>query len=111
MSEPCGVQMLADQSRFAGKHRSPAWKLPTLIIATVVASTIWGEFGLLPRYELQVQLGRANDRVAAVERENQRLLREVTLMERDPAVLERVVAEELSWGTEGAVIYRFDEPR
>ena len=49
MSEPCGVQMLADQSRFAGKHRSPAWKLPTLIIALAIGAASCGGDYIDPR--------------------------------------------------------------
>lgn len=81
--------------------------LPTLLIATVAVTTIWGEHGLLQRHALERRLEAANVELATVERENQRLLRELSLMERDPVVLERVVAEELGRAREGSTLYRF----
>jgi cell division protein FtsB len=85
--------------------------LPALLVALVVVSTVWGEHGLVRRYQLHKQLEHANDRLAATERENQRLLRELTIMDEDPVVLERIVADELAWGPEGSVLYRFQEPQ
>jgi len=85
--------------------------LPALVIASLAASAIWGESGLLARHELRADLDKANHTLAATERENQRLLRELRLMESDPVLLERVVAEELSWAREGDTLYRFDTDR
>jgi cell division protein FtsB len=81
--------------------------LPALVIASLAASALWGESGLLARHQLRGQLARANDSLADTERENQRLLRELRLMDQDPLLLERMVAEELGWGRQGDVIYRF----
>lgn len=83
--------------------------LPALVIASLAASAIWGESGLLARHDLHGRLDKANADLAATERENQRLLRELRLMESDPVLLERVVAEELGWAREGDTVYRFDE--
>jgi len=80
------------------------------VVALVVLSTVWGEHGLVRRYQLQRQLEQANERLATTERENQRLLRELSTMDEDPVVLERIVADELAWGREGSVLYRFEEP-
>jgi len=82
--------------------------LPALVIASLAASAIWGESGLLVRHQLRGRLASANDDLAAVERENQRLLRDLRLMEQDVVLLERLVAEELGWGREGTTIYRFE---
>lgn len=95
--------------------QGPAWPrvllalLPAIVMASVGASTIWGESGLLARRQLERELVEANAELAAIERDNQRLLRELRLMDEDPVVLERMVAEELGWGAEGATIIRFVE--
>ncbi len=82
--------------------------LPALVLGTVAVSTIWGENGLLARHRLRAQLAAENAQLASIERDSQRLLRELSLMERDPTVLERMVADELEWGHDDAVIYRFE---
>ena len=83
--------------------------LPALLVMSVVVTTIWGEHGLLRRMHLERELRGANDTLASIERENQRLLRELSTMSDDPVVLERVAADELQWATPGTVLYRFDE--
>ena len=90
-------------------HRVLLVVVPLAITVTVVVSTIWSDHGLLARHQLQVELVHAQAELAEVERENQRLLREIRVMERDPVVLERLVADELRWGREGDVIYDFGE--
>jgi cell division protein FtsB len=81
-----------------------------MVIAGLAASAVWGESGLLARHRLQHRLDHANAELAAIERENQQLLRNLRLMDQDPIVLERMVAEELGWGRDGATLYRFDDP-
>lgn len=81
--------------------------LPAVLMVSVGVSTIWGESGLLARHQLERELVEANAELAAIERENQRLIRELRLMDEDPAVLERLVAEELGWGRADATIIRF----
>jgi cell division protein FtsB len=85
--------------------------IPAVIIVSVALSAVWGNNGLVTRAKLRGELDHAAARLATVDRENQRLLRELQLMEQDPQVLERVVAEELSWGRQGATIYRFDDEK
>jgi cell division protein FtsB len=80
-----------------------------MILATLAASVVWGESGLLARRHLAERLDRSNQDLAAIERENQRLIRDLRLMEQDPAVLERLVAEELGWAREGTTLYRFED--
>lgn len=84
--------------------------VPAMILAGIAASTVWGHNGLIARAELQANVDKAGTKLAGVQRENQRLLRELTLMNEDPVVLERMVAEELMLGRPGATIYRFDAP-
>lgn len=90
-------------------HRVLLVVVPLAITVTVVVSTIWSDHGLLARHQLQGELVQAQAELAEVERENQRLLREIRVMERDPVVLERLVADELRWGRQGDVIYDFGD--
>ncbi len=82
--------------------------LPAAAILGVAGSTVWGDDGLLARSELEQELETASARLSKIDRENQRLLHELQVMSEDPVVMERVVAEELSRGKNGAIIYRFD---
>ena len=80
-----------------------------MILSALAASAVWGESGLLARRLLADQLEHSNAELAAIDRENQRLLRQLRLMEQDPAVLERLVAEELGWAREGTTLSRVDD--
>ena len=82
--------------------------LPALLLAGIAASAVWGDSGLLARHRLRADLREANTELARVERENDRLLRELTTGDQDDVVLERMVAEELGWGRDDATIYRFE---
>ncbi|MEQ1505265.1 MAG: septum formation initiator family protein [Myxococcota bacterium] len=82
--------------------------LPAVALAGIGLSTVWGESGLLVRHELGDRLSSGNQDLAAVERENQRLYRELERMEQDPVVIERQIAEELGWARQGTTVYRFD---
>ena len=82
--------------------------LPAMILASIAASAVWGESGLLARHVLRGRLDRAGGDLTALDRENQRLLRDLSVMEEDPVVLERIIAEELGWAREGTTLYRFD---
>lgn len=85
--------------------------LPAMVIASVGLSAIWGDNGLMARHRLERELAEASADLAGMERENQRLLRELVLMEQDPLTMERLVAEELGWGGEDTTIYRFESSR
>jgi cell division protein FtsB len=95
--------------RATAVHRLLLTLIPAMLIASVALSTIWGNNGLIARHQLEQQLQADTRDLASIDRENQRLLTEIGRMDRDPQVLERVVAEELSYGRKGAVIYRFDD--
>lgn len=92
-------------------HRLVLAVVPAAILVVIAASAIWGDSGLLVRYELAARLLEANAQFADVDRENQRIVHELVSMEEDPVVIERVIAEELGWARDGAVVYRFDDPR
>ena len=82
--------------------------VPAAIIFGMAVTAVGGENGLAARHGLQSQLRDASEDLTSIQRENQLLLRELKLMSEDPYVIERMVAEELSWGRPGTVIYRFD---
>lgn len=81
--------------------------VPMLLIVGIGASTLWGHNGVFARAALEADAQRAAARLAKVDRENQRLLRDLALMETDPVVLERMVAEELLMARDGATLYLF----
>lgn len=83
--------------------------LPAVLLLSFAASAVWGDSGLLARERLAERLVASNAELARIERENQRLLRDLRLMDRDPAVLERLIADEIGWSTEGTLIVRFGE--
>lgn len=80
---------------------------PVLLISALLVTLLWGEEGLATRASLRSDLTTANVDLAELERDNQRLLRGIKLMEEDPVVLERMVAEELLLAADGTVLYRF----
>jgi hypothetical protein len=82
--------------------------LPALVIGSVAVSAIWGDNGLGTRHKLKAELAEANHQLADLERDNQQRLRDLRLMDEDPLVLERLVADELAWGQLGVVLYRFN---
>ncbi|TNE87387.1 MAG: hypothetical protein EP330_18130 [Deltaproteobacteria bacterium] len=82
---------------------------PALLISALLVTLLWGEEGLSTRADLREELTEAKADLADVERNNQRLLRELKLMEEDPVVLERMVAEELRWAADGSKLYQFDD--
>ena len=82
--------------------------VPAALLIGVAASSIWGRNGLHEWQRLEAARQEANAELGALQRENQRLLREMRLMDRDPVVLERLVAEELGWGREGTTLVRFE---
>ncbi|MCO4743339.1 MAG: septum formation initiator family protein [Proteobacteria bacterium] len=82
---------------------------PALLISALLVTLLWGKEGLNTRGQLRFELQTANTELAGLERDNQRLLRDLKLMEEDPVVLERMVAEELLWAAEDTTLYRFED--
>lgn len=89
-------------------HRLLLSLLPATVLVAVAVSAIWGDSGLLARTALRKRLEDSNARVAELDRDNQRILHLLSSMDRDPLVLERMVAEELGWARPGTTVYRFD---
>jgi cell division protein FtsB len=84
------------------------WLVPAMLLSAVGAWLVWGDSGLVARSALRNQLVKANADLAAVERENQRLVRELVILDRDPRAVERDVADQIGWARPGSTIYRFD---
>ena len=80
---------------------------PAVILAGLVIMTLWGDNGLTRRHALQEELQAANADLGRIQAENQRLLRDLKVLERDPIAIERKVADELHWAPQGAVLYTF----
>ena len=89
-------------------HRIVLAILPALLLAGILVAAVFGDNGMNVRWRLGQDLRVHNEALASVERDNQRLLRELNLADRDPVIIERMVAEELGWGQEGATLYRFE---
>jgi cell division protein FtsB len=81
--------------------------LPAALLLAVGASALWGDSGLLARYALRTRLAEASADLAALDRENQRMVRQLVALERDPRVVERAVADQIGWARPGTVVYTF----
>lgn len=86
--------------------------LQSLLFAAILVGgglfTLFGRGGVARRDALQADLAVSRDELAAIERDNQRLILELSALERDPVVVERAVADEIEYAREGATIYRFE---
>jgi cell division protein FtsB len=82
--------------------------IPVALILVVAASVLLGGDGVVKRYRLRTDLDLAQAELAEIQRENQRMQRELRLMDEDPRMIERRAAEVLSWGAPGATLYRFE---
>ena len=105
-SRPVGPANLLNNPVF---QRLALAVLPAMIIGSIALFAIWGDNGLFARHRLAADMRSANAELASLERENQALVRDLHIADQDPVVLERMVAEELGWGREGSVIYRFED--
>ena len=85
--------------------------LPAAVLVGLTATAIWGENGLLARHALQERLEGSQGELARLNRANERLLLELNAMERDPVVVERMIADEIGWAAEGAVVVKFESGR
>ncbi|MFK7930157.1 MAG: septum formation initiator family protein [Myxococcota bacterium] len=89
-------------------HRILLAAVPAFVLAAIVLTSIWGDNGLIRRMELTEELEQANTSLRGIQRENQRMQRQIKVLETDPIAAERAVAEDLEWAADGTVIYRFD---
>jgi cell division protein FtsB len=85
--------------------------VPAILLLLVATAAIWGETGIVARQQLAERLVAETDELAAIDRENARLQRELELLGSDPLLVERAAAEEIGWAREGTTLYRFEDPR
>ena len=81
--------------------------LPAILILGIGLSSVFGEAGAVRRQAVRANLVQANDDLASLERDNQRMLLDLSALRRDPVAVERAIADEISYARDGAVIYRF----
>lgn len=81
---------------------------PAIIVVALVYATVLGDNGLLRRHRMQVDLERAQRKLAAIQEDNVRLEREVRQLRADESTLRRAAAEELLLVPPGSVVYRFE---
>lgn len=89
-------------------HRILLAALPAFVLGAIVLISIWGDNGLIRRMELSEELRGANAELGRTQRENQRMIRQLKVLEQDPVAAERAVAEDLEWAIEDTTIYRFE---
>ncbi|MBA2320495.1 MAG: septum formation initiator family protein [Deltaproteobacteria bacterium] len=85
--------------------------VPAILLLLVASAAVWGETGIVARQQLADRLKSETEALAAIDRENARLLRELDLLGSDPLLVERAAAEEIGWARKGTTIYRFEDPR
>lgn len=67
--------------------------------------SVWGERGWLDLRKVRQQESRLREQIRDLEKENRRLLREVTALREDPYAVERIAREELGLVKPGEVVY------
>ena len=91
-------------------HRFLLAVIPGVTLVALAVFIIWGDKGLIRHMELKLELTQANERLADIQRDNQRILRKLKAIENDDRLLERIAGEELNMGVKGARIIRFEQP-
>lgn len=98
------------QSILSSLGRRLLWSLvPATIVVGAVWGVVFGDDGLLERHALKQQLYRMQDRVAAIEAENEKLRDEIRKSRTDPVAVRRAAAEQLLAAEPGSTIYRFSD--
>ncbi|MFN7143741.1 MAG: FtsB family cell division protein [Myxococcota bacterium] len=82
--------------------------VPAGVVVALIHATILGDNGLVRRHRMQVDLERAQRKLAVVQEENARLEREVRQLQSDETTIRRAIGEELRLVPAGSVIYRFE---
>ncbi len=84
--------------------------LPAGVLVVLTASAMWGRDGMEARDQLRDRVATAQAELARIDRDNQRLLRELRVLDRSPEARERMVADELQLARPGTLVIRFDDP-
>lgn len=82
--------------------------VPAGVVVALIHATILGDNGLVRRHRMQVDLERAQRKLAVVQEENARLEREVRQLQTDETTIRRAIGEELRLVPDGSVLYRFE---
>ena len=64
--------------------------VPALILLALGTAIVFGHNGLMSQWNLRSEMRTANTELAAIERENHALLREIRLMQRDESVRDQL---------------------
>lgn len=83
--------------------------VPAGILVALTVAVIWGRDGLESRDRLRARVAAAQAELARIDIENQRLLRDLRVLDRSPEARERMVADELRQARPGTVVFRFDD--
>ncbi|MEN0063554.1 MAG: septum formation initiator family protein [Myxococcota bacterium] len=81
--------------------------LPAGVLVAFTLAVIWGRDGLEARDRLRDRVSTAQAELARLDVENQRLLRDLRVLDRSPEARERMVADELHLAQPGTTIIRF----
>jgi cell division protein FtsB len=82
--------------------------VPFTVMGAVVLMTIFGDHGLVRRHELRQEMRAVDARVDELRAENVEFQRQIDILEKHPAGVRRLAAEELLMAPPGSTIYRFE---
>jgi len=97
-------------------RRLPATKVPwylilwPLLLLTSVLLIIWSPNGLLHLRQLNQEHQELTARNLILEKENQQIYQEISLLRNDPTAIERLARQELGLVKEGELVFQFVHP-
>lgn len=81
--------------------------LSSLFLFAMMASTVWGDRGLLAMWRTQHELERLVREIEIVEQKNATLSHEVQRLRSDLAYIEKIAREELGLVRPGEIVFEF----
>lgn len=81
--------------------------IPAVIAVGGIWGVVFGQEGLVRRHALKQRLFVMQERVTAIETENEVLRLKIQRLREDPIALRRAAAEQLLAAEPGSTIYRF----
>lgn len=97
-------------------RRLPTTKMPwylilwPLLLLTSVLLIIWSPNGLLHLRQLKLEHQELTARNLILERENQQIYQEISLLRNDPTTIERLARQKLGLVKEGELVFQFVHP-
>ncbi len=85
--------------------------LAALIVLALVYLAVDRRSGLSTWMRQRADLASSDEKIAALERENERLRREIERLERDPFAIERAIREDLEFARAGETVIRIPASR